>query len=241
MHPRQLVCLVGIAIMSSACSGTVPPGSSGASPADATVSASPIPASPAPSPSVAPSSAPSPGVVVNDAQLVWDAQGDAVMTDHAKAPGYLDMVGASVELRDGSFVFTQVLASGVPAAPELPTGVVALGWSFCVDLDPGQSLRGYPMKTVRMPCELIVHTRWDGKALAGMVFDRRPLANGNEVTTISLTPVTDESALSESVPSSLLGELSSFRWSAFTEELGELGTDIAHHVDAAGPGTWPAN
>jgi hypothetical protein len=240
MHPRQLVFLVGIAVVATACSGSVPPALAGASPAAVTVSASPVPASPAPSPSAAPSSALSPGGVT-ESQLLWDTRGDAVMTNGAKAPGYLDMLAASVEHRDGSFAFTQVLASGVPAAPELADGVAALGWSFCIDLDPMQALRGYPMKAVRMPCELIVHTRWDGKALTGMVFDRRPLADGNEVTTTSLTPATDGSAISEMMPSRLLGEASTFGWSAFTEELGSLGTDIVHHVDAAGPATWPAN
>ena len=241
MHHRQLLLLVGIAVVSTACSGATPPALSSASAAVVTASASPAPASPAALPSAAPSSEPSPTALAQDVQTVQDVKGDAVMSGSAEAPGYLDMFGASVELRDGFFVFTASLASGVPTTPELPTGWVAIGWSFCIDLDPTQSLRGYPMKTVRMPCELIVHTRWDGKALTGMVFDRRPLADKKEVKTITLVPATDGSAMSESVPSNLLGEPSTFLWSAFTEELGPLGTDIVHHVDAAGPATWPAN
>jgi hypothetical protein len=236
MHSGQLVLLVGIAVVSAACSGATPSTSAGVSPAALTV-----PASPAPPPSAAPSSEPSPSARAQDVQTVQDVKGDAVMTESAEAPGYLDMVGASVELRDGSFVFTQSLASGVPATPELPKGWVAIGWSVCIDLDPMQALRGYPMKAVRMPCELIVHTRWDGKALTGMVFDRRPLADGNEATTVTLTPAADGPGVSETVPPQLLPGTSTFRWSAFTEELGPLGTDIAHHVDAAGPATWPAN
>ena len=240
MHPRQLVFLVGIAVVSAACSGSVPPALAGASPAAVTVTASPVTASPAPLPSAALVSAPLQGAGVTDSQLAWDARGDAVMADGTKAPRHLDVLAATVELRDGAFVFTHVLASGVPGVPELAAGVLALGWSFCIDLDPMQALRGYPMKSARMPCELIVQTRWDGVALRGLVFDRRPLADGNEVATTSLTPATDGSRISEMVPSGLLGEATTFRWSAFTEELGPLGTDIVHHVDAAGPASWPA-
>ena len=234
MLHRRFLLLVVIAFVSTACSGATSPAPSSASAAAVTK-----PASPAASPSAAPSSSPSPSALAQ-VQTVQDVKGDAVMTG-GEAPGYLDLLEASVELRDGSFVFTHALVSGPPPTPRVPEGAAALGWSFCVDLDPMQSLRGYPMKTVRMPCEVIVHTRWDGKALAGMVFDRRPLADGNAATTTTLAPAADGSSISESVPASVLGVASSFQWSAFTEELGELGTDFVHHVDAAGPATWPAN
>lgn len=167
------------------------------------------------------------------------------MTDYAEAPGYLDLLGAGIALRDGAFVFTQQLASAVPGEPELSDGVVALGWSFCIDIDPGQSPRGYPTQSMRMSCEFIVHSRWDGKALTGMLFDRRPLADGSQATTATLVPVADGSMVSATVPLRLLGEPSTFRWSAFTEELGSLGTDVFHHVDAVPdadtgrPATWP--
>ena len=242
MHPRQLVFLVGIAIVATACSGSVPPALAGASPAAVTA-----PASPAPSRSAAPSSAPTPGAGVTGTQLASDARGDAAMADGAKAPGYLDMLAATVELRDGAFVFTQVLASGVPPTPELADGVLALGWSFCIDLDPSQSLRGYPLGRASMPCELVVQTRWDGMVLRGMVFDRRPLADKNEVKTITLAPATDGSAISETVPFGLLGEATTFQWSAYIDELGALGTDVLHVADTAPDGgtsrpvSWPAN
>ena len=229
MHPSQIVFLVAIAVVSAGCSGAPSLSSMGASPADTNASAS--------SPSAAAS--PSPGDVTRD------LEGDAVMTDYAEAPGYLDLLGAGIALRDGAFVFTQQLASGVPGAPELSDGVVALGWSFCIDVEPGQSPRGYPTQSMRMPCEFIVHTRWDAKTLTGMLVDRRPLANGNAAMTVALAPGTDGSMVSETVPSQLLGEPSTFRWSAFTEELGALGTDVLHHVDAvpdADTGrlaTWP--
>jgi hypothetical protein len=229
MHPRQIVFLVAIAVVSTGCSGAPSPAFVGALPAGRSA--------PAPSPSAA--ATPSPGDVIRD------LEGDAVKTDDAEAPGYLDMLGAGVELRDGAFVFTQRLASGVPGAPDLSDGVVALGWSFCIDIDPGQSPRGYPTQSMRMPCEFIVQSRWDGKALTGMLFDRRPLDHGNQATTATLAPLADGSMVSATVPLRLLGEPSTFRWSAFTEELGSLGTDVFHHVDAVPdadtgrPATWP--
>ena len=174
MHPSQIVFLVAIAVVSAGCSGAPSLSSVGASPADTNASAS--------SPSAAAS--PSPGDVTRD------LEGDAVMTDYAEAPGYLDLLGAGIALRDGAFVFTQQLASGVPGAPELSDGVVALGWSFCIDVEPGQSPRGYPTQSMRMPCEFIVHSRWDGKTLTGMLVDRRPLADGNAAMTVALAPGT---------------------------------------------------
>ena len=97
-----------------------------------------------------------------------------------------------------------------------------------------------------MPCEFFAQTRWDGTALTGMLFDRRPLADGNEVTATTLASVTDGSVVSETVSATLLGEPSTFRWSAFTEEPGELGTDVVRVIDAVpdtgekAPATWPA-
>lgn len=170
-----------------------------------------------------------------------------MVIESGKAPGYLDMLGASVELRDGSFVFTQLLATGMPYTLDLPEGMVAIGWSFCIDLDPTQDLRGYPLGIAPMPCELAVQTRWDGSALVGMVFDRRPLADKNEVKTIILAPAIDGLAISETVPSGLLAEAATFGWSAYIDELGELGTDVLHATDmapdggASRPMTWPAN
>jgi hypothetical protein len=64
--------------------------------------------------------------------------------------------------------------------------------------------------------------------------------------TTTLTPATDGSAVAETVLSGILGGPATFGWSAFTEELGPLGTDTVHHVDAAPDGgasrsvTWPA-
>jgi len=233
MHPGRIVFLVVIAVVLAGCAAPVPPALAGASPGPTNAPAS---------------SAPSPGGVIKDTQLVQDTQGDAVMTDGAEAPRYLDMLGASVELRDGSLTFTQLLAgTGVPYALDLPEGMVALGWSFCIDLDPTQDLRGYPLGSAPMPCELVVQTRWDGSALTGMVFDRRPLADKNEVKTIFLAPVLDGSAISETVPSGLLGGATTFGWSAYIDELGELGTNVLHATDmapdggASRPVTWPAN
>jgi hypothetical protein len=178
---------------------------------------------------------------------IADAAGDAAMENFDPPPGYLDALSGSVTtLTDGTFVFTVALAAPIPENPVLPAGDVALGWSFCVDTDPSTAAPGFPMATSPMPCEFIVHTRWNGSKLSGLLIDRRPLADGKKARTIQIDPVLDGSSIRESIPSVRLGDPSTFSWSMFTEELGAFGTDVAYHVDSVpdggidAPATWPS-
>ena len=172
-----------------------------------------------------------------------DPAGDAFTID-GSSPGYLDMTRAAVSRTGGHFTFTEALVAPVPPTPTLPAGDEALGWSVCVDLT-GTAAVGFPMATVPMPCEFIVHTRWDGTKLAGLLIDRRPLARGHAALTTSFEPVVAGTELRMVIPARSLGEPKSFAFSMFTEELGPLGTDIARHVDEAPDGgpretfEWP--
>jgi hypothetical protein len=179
---------------------------------------------------------------------VADAAGDAVMENFDPAPGYLDALSGTVTTQpEGAFVFTETLSAPVPETPVLPKGDVALGWSFCVDTDPNTAVAGFPLATIPMPCEFIVHTRWDGSTLSGLLIDRRPLVDGKKARTIQIDPVLGASSISESVSSTRLGDPSTFSWSMFTEQLGAFGTDIVYHVDSVPDGgvdtpvTWPSS
>ena len=163
------------------------------------------------------------------------------------APGYLDAVGGEVtKASDGTFTFVETLATALPDKPKLPAGDAALGWSVCVDVDPTVAPVGFPM-TIAMPCEFIVHTRWDGRRLAGLLIDRRPLAAGGSAKTTPFDPIVDGTSVRMEVSEGALGDPASFRWSMFTEELGPLGTDQVVQVDAVpdggvgDPAAWPSD
>jgi hypothetical protein len=170
------------------------------------------------------------------------------MAGGAAAPGYLDMLGAEITRQNGDFTFTVTLAKPVPAEPPVPKGYVAIGWSFCVDTDRAVSARGFPFPpSSPMPCELIMHARWDGSKLSGLLIDRRPLQDGGDALLVSLDPVLEESSLALSASANQLGDPPTFRWATYSEELGEYGTHTVRAVDAvprggifSHPATWPS-
>jgi hypothetical protein len=179
-----------------------------------------------------------------------DPAGDAVMKDGTAAPGYLDVLRAEISrLSDGTFTFTATLAEPVPAEPPVPKGYVAIGWSFCIDTDRAIWAKGFPFThSSPMPCELIMHTRWDGSKLSGLLIDRRPLQDGGKALQIPLEPVVQGSSLELSATASQLGDPPRFRWATYAEELGEYGTDTEYGVDAvphggifSHPATWPSS
>lgn len=177
---------------------------------------------------------------------VSDLPGDAVMASTDPAPGYLDLLGAGVVRQDdGAFVLSMALAEPVPHAPKVQDPYVALGWSFCLDTDPDTAAPGFPLATIPMPCEFIVHTRWNGSKISGVLIDRRPLVGGGDAETFTMDPAIDDAGIIVTVPSAQLDDPSSFSWSAFTEELGPFGTDLVSHADAVPDGgiddpvAWP--
>ena len=191
-----------------------------------------------PAPTTEATSPTAPGAVADDA-------GDALLHTMEVAPGYLDAVGGSVEVsEDGTFVFSSELAAPMPERPQVPPPFEALGWSFCVDTDPKVAAVGFPLRSIPMPCEFIVHTRWDGSELSGLLIDRRPLADGGDAKQIPMDPVLEGSAVRELVAAGRIGDPSTFEWSMFTEELGPLGTDKENQVDMVpdggidSPVTW---
>ena len=160
-----------------------------------------------------------------------DVAGDAVLQSGQAAAGYLDEIRGTVELdANGTMWFVDELAAALPARPALPATDAALGWSFCVDTDPMVDPVGFPM-TGAMPCEFIVHTRWNGKRLSGLFIDRRPLDGGGNARMIPFKPMLEGNSIRMGVAFASLNSPGTFHWSMFSEELGPLGTDIAYHVD----------
>jgi hypothetical protein len=161
-----------------------------------------------------------------------DPADDAVMQSGDAAPGYLDAVSGEVTIGSGGTIaFVETLGSPVPARPALPEGDEALGWSVCVDSEPTEAPVGFPFATIPAPCEFIVHARWDGKRLTGLLIDRRPLLEDRRPRKIPFEPILEGDAIRMTVSLSSLDEPTSFAWSMFTEELGPLGTDVFYHVD----------
>ena len=163
-----------------------------------------------------------------------DPADDAFMESGDVAPGYLDLVRGEVTTgADGTLSFVQTLAEQIPEDPPLPAADAALGWSSCLDTDPSSTPTGFPFATISAPCEFIVHTRWDGNRLSGLLIDRRPLEDGRSARKVPIEPVLEGAAIRTTVPTASLGEPTTFAWSMFAEELGPFGTDIFFHVDSA--------
>ena len=175
---------------------------------------------------------------------VGDDRGDAYMRSGEPAPGYLDQVEGIVTTEDEATLrFVDELAEPLPAEPGLPEGDEALGWSFCVDTDPGVSPVGFPMRAA-MPCEFIVHIRWDGDELRAMLIDRRPLVDDRDARVEDVPVTPGDSSVEAVVPIQSLDNPKRFGWSMFTEELGALGTNRVYHIDetpeggVGDPETW---
>jgi hypothetical protein len=161
-----------------------------------------------------------------------DPTGDAVMLSGEAAPAYLDAVLGEITVgSDGALSFVETLAGPVPSEPALPEGDAALGWSFCIDTDPSSAPAGFPLATAANPCEFIVHTRWEGAKLFGLLIDRRPLLEDRSARKLPFDPVLEGDAIRMTVPAASLDDPTAFEWSMFTEELGPFGTDIGYHVD----------
>jgi hypothetical protein len=176
--------------------------------------------------------------------MIPDPQGDVALPD---PPGYLDGLAAGVEKDADAFVFRFTLAEPIPAAPDIPSGWDSLGWSFCVDTDPGAP-KGYPFAPkTSAPCEFIVLLRSNGGPLKGELIDRRPLRDGSEAVVTQVDPVIDGATVTASVPAGAVGDPASFTWVWAATVLGQLGTNAFMDVDQipdssfAHPAPWPGS
>jgi hypothetical protein len=184
--------------------------------------------------------------VSTDAVAVVDTLGDARTVAGQPGPGHLDVVAAKVERgANGSFAFDLTLASALPPAPQATETGTSADWAVCIDLYPFVVSPLYGQLPTGMPCQLIVRTLWDGTRLSGQVLDRRAVGAGVPASAEPFVPLVEGASIRMSVPAESLGNPSWFLWSTFTEELGSmdaaeqlgaLGPNAAHHVDAAPDG-----
>jgi hypothetical protein len=184
--------------------------------------------------------------IASDAVAVVDTPGDATTVAGQPGPGHLDVVAAKVERgANGSFAFDLTLASPLQPAPGAPGAGTAAGWAVCIDLYPFVVSALYGQLPTGMPCQLIVHTLWDGTRLSGQLIDRRAVGAGVPASAEPFVPSVEGASIRMSVPGESLGGPSWFLWSVFTEELGSMdpadvaaagGPNTAFHVDAAPDG-----
>jgi len=174
--------------------------------------------------------------------MIPDPQGDVALPD---PPGYLDGLAAGVVKDAHAFVFRFTLAEPIPAVPEIPSGWGSLGWSFCVDTDPGAP-KGYPFSPrTSAPCEFIILLRSNGGPLQGELIDRRPLGDGNGAVVTRVDPSIDGATVTASVPVRAVGDPAAFTWVWASTVLGQLGTNAFMDVDEvpdssfADPAPWP--
>jgi len=175
-----------------------------------------------------------------------DTPGDARRVAGQPGPGHLDIVAAKVARSgDGAFVFDLTLASALSPERRAPEAGASAGWAVCIDLYPFVVSSVFGQLPTGMPCQLLVQALWDGSRVSGQLIDRRSVGAGVPASAEPFVPVLEGASIRMSVPAESLGNPSWFLWSTFTEELGSadaveqlgaLGPNAAHHVDAAPDG-----
>ncbi len=182
---------------------------------------------------------------------ITDPEGDAFFNFNFEsplaAPGYQDIVGASVTQKDGRFVLTLDLAADVPASPILPSGAKLLEWSWRIDTNPATFPTGIPWPPgFTAPAEYMVFVLWDGSAFMGILIDRTPTLTGGQT---ELSPVSlriKGAEISASLAATRIGNPPNFGWFSATQVwTADLGTEGFVGLDVAiVPGvvwaTWPA-
>lgn len=176
---------------------------------------------------------------------VSDPTGDAFFAPALPAPGYQDIVQATVTAEDSSFTFVMDVAAPIPSDPALP-GIHRLTWHFVLDTNPASAPKGYPFPPgSAAPAEYLVMLIWDGTAFTASLVDRTPLLTGGQavVTPISFSFSGDRSEVTFSASAGAIGDPSSFGWRAFTFDwAARFGTGAFFHIDVApnmGFASWP--
>jgi hypothetical protein len=173
-----------------------------------------------------------------------DPEGDAGASQGIglRGDGYQDIVGATVEVYQTTFLFSMNLATSVPAAPALPAGITLQEWSWNINTAP-ELPRGFPFSTgSAAPPEFMVFVTWDGSGFAGTLIDRRPLLSAGQAVSTSIPFAIDGATIRAEVGASLLGDPSSFTWVARTNDWPRLGSGSLQTLDRApdnAPTFWP--
>lgn len=168
---------------------------------------------------------------------VTDPAGDAPF----RAPGFLDLLSASVSKSGQTFSFQMSMAAPIPAVPPpTPPGTSQVAWTWTLDMDPSTRPVGYPLPAapgVSGPSEFIVAVAWDGSSFAGFLVDRRPLLSDGEAVITPLAFTVSGADVRMDVGASLLGNPSSFLWAGFSFYWSAPpgGTWGAHFVDGTEP------
>jgi len=181
---------------------------------------------------------------------IADPEGDAFYNLNSNsqlaAPGYQDILEASVSLRDGRFIFAMGVAAAVPEDPSLPSGAKLLEWSWRVDTNFAASPSGFPWPPgYAAPAEFMVFALWDGTSFTAILIDRTPTLTGGQ-TIITSVPLKIKGAeITATVDASRMADPSSFLWFASTQFwTADLGTEGFIPLDIAlAPGPawapWP--
>jgi hypothetical protein len=178
------------------------------------------------------------GVVTSS---VTDPAGDQLY----RAPGFLDLLGASVTRKGQTFSFRMRVAAPIPAVPPpTPPAASQVAWTWTMDTDTSTRPEGYPLPTapgVSGPSEFIIAVAWDGSSFSGFVVDRRPLLSGGEAVITPLAFTVSGADVRVDVGASLLGNPSSFLWAPFPFYWSAPpgGTWGAHFVDGTDPTYTP--
>ena len=173
-----------------------------------------------------------------------DPVGDAVASrgNGLRGDAYQDIVGASVDVDQTTFIFSMDLTTSVPADAALPPGITLQEWSWNINTTPEQP-RGFPFSTgSAAPPEFMVAVTWDGIGFAGTLIDRRPLLSGGQAVSTSIPFAIDGATISAEVRASLLGDPLSFTWVARTNDWPRIGSGSVQTLDRApdnAPAVWP--
>ena len=198
--------------------------------------------------------------------VVLDAVGDAVWNQNkgpgsfAKVPAWLDIVSASITLRDHQFIFEENLVAPVPADPALDPDIPPQVDHVCpagygLDTDLRTAPVGYPFNNNEANNqEFYLLVCWNptgsfgvGTGFVGFLVDRQPLLTGGQAIIKPVQFIIQGTRVSVVVDAGALGDPPTFAWAAFTHlqqgphppDNGPI-LDFAPDLNLGAPlATWP--
>jgi len=171
---------------------------------------------------------------------VEDPEGDAIWYVHKNqpTPGYLDIVGATITLEDGTFTLTMDMAADIPDEPALVKAAHVYWWEWAFDTGLG-FWPIFPFGYTWEECAVII--AWDGKEWSADLYDWTSVQAWNDPVLKHSLQINGlgSNQLMVQVDSELMGEPEEFLWAAGT--LGWMSPGAADtpswawwHFDAAG-------
>jgi len=147
---------------------------------------------------------------------VEDPEGDAIWYVHKNqpTPGYLDVVGATITLKQGMFTMTMTMAADIPDEPAFVKAAHVYWWEWAFDTGPG-FYPIFPFGSTWEECAVIIE--WDGVEWSADLYDWTSVQNWKDPVLKYRLPLSiDGDQFMVEAESIWMGNPDTFHWAAGT-------------------------